>query len=568
MENFYLEEGEELFSIMDRIRRSRDNRIVLIVPRGLSSLRSIINLRIIKEESLELQKDISIVTSDALIKKLTQQSGLRILEEVVSKEENDVRWQRQLRENRETEIEPAIKPKRRILSDIINPRNIVNLKKILYKQNIEEEPEIETEIESEIDEIEFTNGKTIDETEEEQEKSDIIYEPTGRETKFKFFTPKKIITFFIFIALLAVGFIVFFILPNAQIFITPQKESAQFESEIVVDKNIDTIIKEDNSIPGQVFELEVSDLRVFPSTGEKNVEEKAKGVITVYNQYSSSSQTLVKSTRFYSSDKKVFRLINNEVIPGAIIEEGKIIPSTKDVEVIADEAGEIYNIGPSDFVIPGFEGTPKYTSFYGKSAEPMTGGAKGKVKVATKEDIDGAIAIVSAELKNKAKEEFDKKIPANLKIMKEAQIVEVLESKASLKPDQPGNEFSVSVRAKAWGMAFDEKNAVSLIEQNINDKISENKVLIPSTIKIDYKNIKIDNNRNNLYLSCQIETDVAWKLNEDEIKNNLLGKNEIDVRKYLSSLMEVDTARVVFWPFWVNKIPNNKNKIKIIIENN
>jgi hypothetical protein len=560
MENFYLEESEELFSIIDRVRRSHDNKIVLVVPRGLFSLRSIINLRIIKEESLELQKDVSIVTSDALIKKLTQQAGLRILEEVVPKNEKDVRWPQQLKEAREIEIEPVVGSKKKILSDIINPRNIVNLKKIIHEPKPELEPEI--------DEIEFTNGRTIDEVDEEQEKSDIIYEPRKKGMRFKFFTPKKVIAFFIFIALLVIGFLLYFVLPNAQIIVVPQKESAQFESEVAVDKNTDAISSEDNSIPGQVFELEVGDSRIFPSTGEKNVEEKAKGVITVYNQYSSSSQTLVKSTRFRSSDNKIFRLIDNEVIPGAIIEEGKIIPSSKDVEVIADETGESYNIGPSDFVIPGFEGTPKYASFYGKSAESMTGGAKGKVKVATKEDIDGAIAIVSAELKNKAKEEFDKKIPANLKIMKEAQIVEVSESKASLKPDQPGREFSVTVKAKAWGMAFDEKDVLSLIEKNISDKISENKVLIPSTIKIDYKSLKIDNDRSNLYLSCQVEADVAWKLNQDEIKKNLLGRNEIEVRKYLSSLTEIDTARVVFWPFWVNKIPDNKNKIKIIIENN
>ena len=560
MENFYLEESEELFSIINRIRRSRDDKIVLVVPRGLSSLRSIINLRIIKEESLELQKDVSIVTSDALIKKLTQQAGLRILEEVVSKNEKDVRWPQQLKEARGIEVKSAAGSRKKILSDIINPRDIVNLKKIIHEPKPELEPEI--------DEIEFTNGRTIDEVEEEQEKSDIIYEPRKRGMRFKFFTPKKVIAFFILIALLAIGFLLYFVLPNAQVIVVPQKESAQFESEVTVDKNTDAISSEDNSIPGQVFESEIEDSRIFPSTGEKNVEEKAKGVITVYNQYSSGSQTLVKSTRFRSSDNKIFRLVNNEVIPGAIIEEGKIIPSSKDVDVIADETGESYNIGPSDFVIPGFEGTPKYASFYGKSAESMTGGAKGKVKVATKEDIDGAIAIVSAELKNKAKEEFDKKIPANLKIMKEAQIVEVSESKASLKPDQPGGEFSVIVKAKAWGMAFDEKDVLSLIEKNISDKISENKVLIPSTIKIDYKSLKIDSNRSNLYLSCQVEVDVAWRLNQDEIKKNLSGKNEIEVIKYLSSLMEVDTARVIFWPFWVNKIPNNKNKIKIIIENN
>jgi len=46
----------------------------------------------------------------------------------------------------------------------------------------------------------------------------------------------------------------------------------------------------------------------------------------------------------------------------------------------------------------------------------------------------------------------------------------------------------------------------------------------------------------------------------------LAGKDEIEVRKYLSSLSEIEGARVIFWPFWVKRIPKNKDKIKITIE--
>ena len=66
--------------------------------------------------------------------------------------------------------------------------------------------------------------------------------------------------------------------------------------------------------------------------------------------------------------------------------------------------------------------------------------------------------------------------------------------------------------------------------------------------------------------ACKIEAETIWKIDTEEIKENLVGKDEIAVRKYLSSLSEVDAAKVVFWPFWVKTIPSNKNKVKVIVK--
>lgn len=575
MENFYLNSDEELFSIIDRIKRGQDNDIVLVVPSGLSALRSIINLRILKEEAISLGINISIITSDSLIKKLALQSGLRILDKEAPKEkklfspkkEKEDSWPEQLKQRGQIrpqlESQPPItRPEagRKVISDIIGP-----VEKEVVEPVVEPEPKEETFKEpfrEPVREEEIPITRPVEEEEE------IFYKAKKEKTSFKFFTKKKVVALLIIIGLIAGGFIVYFVLPRAQIVIDPKKETVQFETDITADRNTDSIILSDNSIPGQVFQIEMEDSKKFPTTGEKDIEEKAKGTIIVYNQYSSSDQTLVKTTRFLSDEGKIFRLTETTVIPGATIEEGEIIPSTKEVDVEADEAGEAYNIGPSNFKIPGFEGTPKYTAFYGRSIDPMAGGAKGKMRVATEDDIEGAMEIVSVELKNKVQEQFDKKIPDDLKLLKDSQILEVTESESSLEADQPGKEFLITIKAKAWGLAFRENDIFSLIEESISDKISENKILLSSSIKIDYGETEIDLARGKATFSCKIEADAAWKINEQVIKDKLAGKDEIEVRKYLSSLSEIEGAKVIFWPFWVKRIPRNENKIKITIEGN
>ncbi len=73
-------------------------------------------------------------------------------------------------------------------------------------------------------------------------------------------------------------------------------------------------------------------------------------------------------TRFLALDGKIFRLTKGITVPGAKIVEGKIIPSSIEAAVIADQPGEAYNIGPvSRFSIPGLKGTPKYEAFYAES---------------------------------------------------------------------------------------------------------------------------------------------------------------------------------------------------------
>ena len=532
MQNILLGKNDEFFSIIDKIKLGQDTNIVLVVPSGTAALRSIINLRILKEESGFLGKNIYIATSDDFIKKLAKQIGIKLTERQES-------IQRPERAGRIVDL--------RIMSDIMIPKK-------------------EEEIVEEITEEEITEPlKSIfsEPLPERPEKPKKI-----RRFKFKFFTPTTFKILLVIICLLALAWVIFFVLPRAQVIINPKKEKVQFEDEITADKSVDSIKAEEVIIPAQYFETEKMESREFPSTGERDVSEKAKGKITVYNQFSSSPQTLVKTTRFRSKDGKIFRLTSTVTIPGATIDEGKIISSNKEVEVEADEAGEAYNIGPSDFNIPGFEGTPKYTAFYGKSTEPMTGGAKGKMKVATADDIKGATNIVTLGLKEAALQDFQAKITTGLKMLDNSRATEVIESSSNLKANQPGEKFIVTVKVKVSGLAFKEQDAMYLIEKNVSDKIPQNRTLLFSTIKIDYSVSKLNLAQGKIDLSCKVEAESIASFDEQKIKNDLAGKSEEDVRKYLSSLPEIETAKVIFWPFWVNKVPANKDKIKVITKVN
>ncbi len=575
MEKFYLAQDEDFFSVIDRIRRSRDNRIILIAPSGFSPLRSIINLKILKEESISLNKEIAIITADSLIKKLSRQVNVPIIESFKDDlEQDELERRRQLEFEKKLKSAPVAK---RVVSDIRPKKAPKPLPRKFEEQKTEVKVAEPIEPIKEKKKIFYPGEEFRDlgDKEEhfdelfvkkEKKEKEEIYLPPEKMPSFKFFTFRRVVFILLILLVVGGGFFLYYYLPKAEILITTKKEPISFEAEIIADKNVNSINIEEGIVPAQIFQIETEESKTFPSTGEKEVSEKAKGKVIIYNQYSSSDQTLVKTTRLRSQDGKIFRLTESVVIPGATIEEGKIKPSSREVFVEADEPGEAYNIGPSKFTIPGFEGTPKYNSFYGESNTAMSGGVKGRVKVATQSDIDGAMQIVSIELQNRAKEEFLKKIPQDFKFLEGSQLLETLESSSSLKADQIGKEFTIHMKVRVWGAAIKEEDVIKIVKEGIQKKLSEEKFLIPSSIKLEYNKARVSSDKSKVSFLCSVEAEAGWNIDEKKLIKELAGKNEVEFRGYLSSLPEVDVTKVVFWPFWAKRIPNKENRIKIIIE--
>ena len=65
----YLEIDDEITTIYDRIKHARVKEIILVVPKHAELFSSIVNLRILKRKTDELEKHIEIMTNDPYGKK-------------------------------------------------------------------------------------------------------------------------------------------------------------------------------------------------------------------------------------------------------------------------------------------------------------------------------------------------------------------------------------------------------------------------------------------------------------------------------------------------------------------
>ena len=155
---------------------------------------------------------------------------------------------------------------------------------------------------------------------------------------------------------------VFALFSGAKVIITPKQNRTLIDvsSVAVLDGSAEELSYE-------IMTIEETSSKKIAATGREEIEEKASGRIVIFNDFNTSSQRLIKNTRFETSEGLIYRINKSVVVPGQKTEDGEKVPGSVEVTVYADEAGEGFNIGLMDFTIPGFKGSPRFAKFYARS---------------------------------------------------------------------------------------------------------------------------------------------------------------------------------------------------------
>jgi len=273
---------------------------------------------------------------------------------------------------------------------------------------------------------------------------------------------------------------------------------------------------------------------------------------------------LVVRTRFVAPDGKIFRLKKGIVVPGAKIVDGKIIPSSIDAEVIADQPGEGYNIGVVErFNIPGLKDTPKYSAFYGESKEPMKGGYIGEVGYPNEEDLKLAKSQLRAQLEGAIIAATISQVPGEFKLLETAKVITYGEPIISGDLDQTGN-FSIFGETAVTSMVFRETDLLEILNGKMVEKFGPNFEFKEYTL--EYGEPRTDFGKGEMRLPVNFKGLAAEKIDTDELKRNLIGKSEKDIKAVIFGVSGLEGAKVSLWPFWVRRVPRDVNKIKLIVD--
>jgi ribosomal protein L7/L12 len=357
--------------------------------------------------------------------------------------------------------------------------------------------------------------------------------------------------------------------------IWPAMETVNLQTEIILGAETDKFNFEAKTIPAKILKDQRSASENFSSSGKMTKEEKAEGLIRVFNSYSTSAQPLLARTRFVSDKGKLFRSIKREVIPGGHYEKGKFVAGFTDIKVRAAEPGESYNIGPSTFSIPGFKGTPKYTYFYGKSFSPMSGGFKGEVPQVSEEDLKRGERLLSERLKKESRDFLKKSLPSDYILLDQAIFQRIVEENSSAKAGQEAQSFNLRIKIKSQGAAFKKSDIEKFVKKFIAANIPADKKFQEDSLKVSYifkspSGIE-DENRdlNNVLKSkkavlvVRIRANIYQNLNLIGLKKALAGKSLKEAKLFVEDLPYAVKVRISSWLFLKRRVPDDINKIEL-----
>lgn len=373
--------------------------------------------------------------------------------------------------------------------------------------------------------------------------------------------PKVLISIFTFIF---IGFgVAFFVEGSASVVIYPVVKDVSFEETVHVIAEVTEINFENNILPGEYFEETLNFEDTYESTGSDESATKAQGIITVCNEHSSNSPLkIVKNTRFLSSEGDLtYKALEAFTVPA----KSGNTPGCVEISVIADEAGDTYNLNTGTFSIPGLSTTDYYTTIWGelKSGQKIEGGSRSTQRVITEKDI------------LKAKDLFEDKY---LEAAKQSLVSNLEEVGTYIYFDdgfkQDFDKFIVlgteGDKVASFKIQATITTKVLILRKADVDKYIEKKLLlseenrqfVPNSLSKEFTKVEA-NDATTLVLKVSAQT--YSKISEVLILNDVKGQAIDDCLSILKKLPEIESADVTASLFWKSKLPNNRDNIDIEI---
>lgn len=427
------------------------------------------------------------------------------------------------------------------------------------------------EIKTEKESLNRNNFKRIDEKIKKinEEKIDFkkSFYGTPKELKNSKFN-KYILLIFVLVLIIGFLFVFSFYFSYAKVIITPKKHDIVLEKEVFKAEK-----KEKSEIPFEIIIISDKTEKdvIFTESGE--VSEKAHGVVTFFNEYSTTAQNLLISTKIADNNGLIYLTNKAITIPGfTLSKDKKIIPGSISVEVIAQNPGEKYNGDPRDFSIVNFKGTPKYTKIYARSKGPMLGGITGQVYSLGPKQLGEINNQANSTFRLNMIKKMEAQIPDDYLLYPNAtNFLFTLDNISNSKTPEGKVEINGTLSAVIFKKLELSK---SIINKKVFD-LKDNELLEIEIPKLELYEFNFINSQQNITkdlnefsFTLSGKDTLIWHPNLEQIKNDLIGLNKKDINQVFEKYKGIDNANLIVHPIWNKNITKNASRIKILIEQN
>ncbi len=536
-DTLYIDADDEITAIIDKVVNTKHKVVAIVLPKRAAVFQSAVNLKLLKKAATASKKNIVLVTSDKSIIAIAGSVGVHVATTPSSK--------------------PSI-PKKAVAAAVIAESLDLDGNDLDPSKN-ETEPAAAISDDESI-ELDNTDPETAEILEPDSKKKKKKIAKIPDFTSFKLRVGIAIGLVVLIIGLWYTGFVV---MPRATVTVNTDVSTTSVDSKVTLEVGATELDLENNTVPATFVQVEKIDSTTVPATGEKNIGARATGTINLTNCIDSVGVQVVPAGTRFSAGGVTFETSEQAILPESTFNssgecKSKDIGDDKTVSAIAAEPGEASNI-KAQSLNSSISGIVAFGS-------AMSGGTTQTVKVVSQDDVNKAVQELNGKSKNEAQSELQKQltdeglrtIDETLKTS-EAQVV----ASPAVGAEAADTKVTMTVSYSLLGINNDDLTQV--IDKEVKDKLGDTPINIRDNgLNSVVFTLSESPDAANTILTMQTVATIGPEINEEEIKQNIVGKKRGDIEKQIESIDGVRSVSVEYSPFWITTTPKSAKKINII----
>ena len=379
-------------------------------------------------------------------------------------------------------------------------------------------------------------------------------------------TKKNMILIPLTAVVLLIGFIFvyYYIVLKAQVVLFLEKKLVQETFPVAISKTPEVTSASAFVLSAQTFDITQSGNAQKAASGKKEVGNKAKGEVVIYNKVE-QKKTFSKGSKIVGPNNLAFELIN-EVTVASTSAFSTALSSVK-AEIAAVNFGTEYNLpSGTNFTFADFP----TSAFFAKNESAFSGGTKKEILVVSKKDTDEVLNQVIDALKKKMLADPTVSSDKDKVILPDSLSLEVVEKTFDKKEGDEAKTLNASAKVK-FSFLYYKKDEFNQLTQEIADSNRyPGYTFVPEKSKIEMKDVQLEKGDSAkatllVYLFYQPDID------KNKLKEDIVGKNQKDAVAVIHKISGVSEVKVMFknqLPIFPSFIPFNKENVEFVEKTN
>lgn len=402
----------------------------------------------------------------------------------------------------------------------------------------------------------------------------------------------RLFLIFLFGILFVLAIVFVIVLPQAEIEVKIKKLSSDLDIKAEVSGEVAQFDPSNALIPGKPFRFKVKKEGGSGPSSQKEVKEKVKGQVVVYNN-SDNPLSLKAGALLKSADGKRFISLDQILVPKAKVKntdnqdntntngngntngnsnnnqnnnssQNEVRePGSAVLNVESEQGGKEFAMKSGSLSLPGLSGSDFEGLVTAEVKKEITGGGVKTVNVISKEDIEKVKNELRNDLTSSAASALIKEMESNSEIQKNLKPLppQIAEENFSTdkKEGDEADSFSATMEITFYTLFFNEEDIKSLLRKKLSEDEANKASLEIKEYSVE-KSLPLENKAE---INAKTSYTIVRNFDLNDVKKQVTARKKKEAEDFLKNNQNIESFNINLWPNFMPNMPLIDQRIKV-----